>query len=137
MGLGCGKDVSSLGWGARVRSTWAERPPFHRQGCPEWQKVTIKPFVDLWTEPRVEPRVPGAEGETAVCFPSWASPRPLTCPTALTLELRRRARAMQSSCRSPTEKFEPFSVTSACKPCGNFEICDIEEDAREPQWDEF
>lgn len=44
---------------------------------------------------------------------------------------------MQSSCRSPTEKFEPFSVTSACKPCGNFEICDIEEDAREPQWDEF
>ena len=25
LGLGCGRDVSSLGWGARVQNTWAER----------------------------------------------------------------------------------------------------------------
>lgn len=40
----------------------------------------------------------------------------------LTFELRRSARAIQSSWRSPTEKFSPFSVTSACNFSGSFII---------------
>lgn len=32
---------------------------------------------------------------------------------------------MQSSCLSPTEKFSPFSSTSACSLCGNFRICRV------------
>lgn len=119
------------------RAPGQRRPPFYRQGCPEWQKVTIKPFVDLWTEPRAVPRVPRAWGRDSGVFPKPSIPQTLHVPPALTLELRRRARAMQSSCRSPTEKFEPFSTTSACRPCGNFEIYDMEEDARGPLWVSF
>ena len=40
----------------------------------------------------------------------------------LTFELRRSARAIQSSWRSPTEKFSPISVTSACNFSGSFII---------------
>lgn len=40
----------------------------------------------------------------------------------LTFESRRSARAIQSSWRSPTEKFSPFSVTSACNFSGSFII---------------
>lgn len=114
-----------------------EAPPSIGRVAQNGRKLPSSPLWICGQNPGWSPESQVPEGETAVCFPSWASPRPLTCPTALTLELRRRARAMQSSCRSPTEKFEPFSVTSACKPCGNFEICDIEEYACEPQWDEF
>lgn len=34
---------------------------------------------------------------------------------------------MHSSCLSPTEKFSPFSSTSACSLWGNFKICNIGE----------
>lgn len=43
----------------------------------------------------------------------------------LTLELRSTARAMQSSCLSPTEKFPALSTTSVCSFLGSFEICDM------------
>lgn len=65
----------------------------------------------------------------SVCLLDWAALQgiskiwPIHFPSCfLTFELRRSARAIQSSWRSPTEKFSPFSVTSACNFSGSFII---------------
>lgn len=68
----------------------------------------------------------GLRARLSPATPRPPAPRPTHgpwCWARRTLELRRRARAMQSNCLSPTEKFSPFSSTSACSLCGNFRIC--------------
>lgn len=61
-----------------------------------------------------------------VVHPQWLLPS--ASHGTLTLEWQRRARAMHSSCLSPTEKFSPFSTTRACSLSGNLEICNAGED---------
>lgn len=69
------------------------------------------------------------ETSLRLCLPDWVAPWgisriwPIHFPCCfLTFELRRSARAIQSSWHSPTEKFLPFSVTSACNFSGSFII---------------
>lgn len=45
------------------------------------------------------------------------------CVCVFTLELRRSALAIHISCRSPTEKFSPFSTTGECNFSGSLAIC--------------
>ena len=130
-GPASGRDPFSLGQDAR-----AESAPCRGRCTRNSRKRQSSPLGICGQNPGQSPESLGAVGRNGQGVSHTGHHPTLHWPRALTLELRRRARAMQSSCRSPTEKFEPFSITSACRPWGNFETCNVGEDAHGPLWDE-
>ena len=67
---------------------------------------------------------PHATGNGAILPSSCASADSLLChpPDCLTLQWRSKALAMHKSCRSPTEKLSPFSITSDSSFRGSWAI---------------